>query len=191
MSSRRIDADLGFLSLAVAEAEATTTACTVCPEHRSADGLRLRALLGARPCEPAADIPTAQNAQADYPSAPRPPDHHQRLQWLVEVMHRAHASHHDAHEESIRLRLSPDVMKDAILEVQEIGRLLVFDLRTGDPEARVWISDKLLELVRVLDSRIACRFTIRIIDAMSSSVVAEAGNGRGDHSWHRASLCES
>lgn len=82
-------------------------------------------------------------------------------------------------------------MKDATLEVQEIGQLLVFDLRTGDPEARVWISDKLLELVRALDSRIACRFTIRIIDAMSSSIVAEAGNGRGDYSWHRASLCES
>ncbi|MCM0044288.1 MAG: hypothetical protein NBV65_06605 [Burkholderiaceae bacterium] len=189
MSSRRIDADLGFLSLAVAEAP--TTARTVCPEHRSADGLRLRALLGARPCGPAVDIPTAHDAQADYPSAPRPPDHHQRLQWLVEVMHRAHSSHQNEHRESVRLRLSPDVLKDASLEVHEIGRLLVFDLRTGDSEVRVWISDKLLELVRALDSRIACRFTIRIIDEVSSSIVAEAGNGRCDHSWHRASLCES
>lgn len=189
MSSRRIDADLGFLSLALAERQEADL--PVCPEHRSADGLRLRALLSG-PARPSyEDIPMAQEVRDGCTGTPRPVDQHQRLRWLAERVFSAHSSHKAADGKSVSLRLPPDLLTKSTLVVRQSGDRLVFELGIGDADACAWICDRLVALVDVMAPRISCPFVIRIMDTLSSRMVAEAGKERDEHPWHRTSICEN
>jgi hypothetical protein len=189
MSSKRVDADLGFLSLALAEIP--ETAAPVCFGHRSADGLRLRALLAGPARHSSEDVPVAHHAHEEYGDTPRPFDQHQRLKWLAERLHAAHLVYQMVDEQCASLRLPAELLKDSTLEVRDVGHRLIFNLRTGDASARAWLCDKLVELVDVLASRIHQAFMIRIVDTMSSAVVAEAGKEQDSQSCHRALFCEN
>lgn len=189
MSSKRVDADLGFLSLALAEIPEVGT--PVCPEHRSADGLRLRALLASSARHSSEDVPMAQNAQEEYRGTTRLSDQHQRLKWLVERLHAAHFACRAIDRQRASVRLPAELLKDSTLEVHKTPHMLIFDLRTGDASARAWLCEKLIELVNVLAPRIHDAFTIRIVDTMSSAVMAEAGKEQDNQPCHRASFFEN
>lgn len=189
MSIKRIDADLGFLSLPVAEI--TDTGSPVCQDHHSADGMRLRELLHTPAHEHAGDIPMVPDAQDGRAEFDQASGLAQRLTWLAGLLRLADLSHEGLHEESLFLHLPANLLKDSTLALTKTQDMLAFELRIGDAATRAWVCDKLVELVDMLAFRIAHPFTIRIVDAVLPSVVAEAGMESGNHPWHRTSSCEN
>lgn len=187
MSIKRIDADLGFLSLPLAER--TETGNPLCRDRRAADGLRLHELLHAPAHE--RDLPVAPDAQDGCAASAQASGVSQRLAWLAGLLRLADLSHENLDAERLSLHLPADLLKDSTLELTRTQGMLDFELRIGDAATRAWVCDKLVELAGMLAVRIVLPFTIRIVDAVSANVVAEAGKQSGDHPWHRTSSCEN